>query len=145
MGTHTTSRKVERILAAQFLYSLEYSHCDTVKNLEESFTQYLHKEYPLHIFDEQDFSWQLILGVWSKQDAIDKELVDIAHNWKIERIGKMELVALRIALYEILYTPEVPKNVVLKEALDIVKEFGDINANTFIVAIIENIGKQKEE
>ena len=57
----------------------------------------------------------------------------------------MELIALRIALYEILYTPEIPKNVVVKEALDIITAFGDTGANTFIVGIIEQVAREREE
>ena len=141
MPNQQISRTVERKLVAQFLYSLEYVNCASVNEVEECFIEYLAKEKKGRVYNPEDFSWQLIVGVWGKQKKIDETIKAFAQHWKIERIGKIELIALRIALYEIMYTPQIPKNVVLKEALDIVKAFGDTQANPFIVGIIEQVAK----
>lgn len=141
MPNQQISRTVERKLVAQFLYSLEYVNCASVNEVEEYFIEYLAKEKKGRVYNPEDFSWQLIVGVWGKQKKIDETIKAFAQHWKIERIGKIELIALRIALYEIMYTPQIPKNVVLKEALDIVKAFGDTQANPFIVGIIEQVAK----
>ena len=139
------SRRTERKLVAQFLYSLEYVECPSIAKLEEYFIQYLATEENWREYNSEDFSWQLICGVWAKQDKINDIITTLSRNWKLERIGKMELIALRIALYEILYSPEIPKNVVVKEALDIITAFGDTGANTFIVGIIEQVAREREE
>lgn len=141
MSEYYMSRKSERKLAAQFLYSLEYTQCHSIVELEHSFGQYLAQEEKKKVYSHEDFSWCIITGVWTYQKEIDNIIATFAHNWKVERIGKMELVALRIALYEILYTPDVPKKVVLKEALDIVRSFGDTHANAFIIGIVEQVSK----
>lgn len=142
MSEQALSRVKERRLAAKYLYSLEYMYCHSVKDLEEHFTQYLDTACDGREYSNKAFSWQLVCGVWSKQNEIDAKITQYTHNWKIERIGKIELIALRIALYEILYTPDMPKNVVLKEALAIVQAFGDNSANSFIIGIIDKVAKE---
>ncbi len=67
---------------------------------------------------------------------------NLKEKWSIERISKINLSILRLAIYEILYT-EVPFKVAVNEAVELAKKYGDENSKTFINGILANIIKNK--
>ncbi len=67
---------------------------------------------------------------------------NLKEKWSIERISKINLSILRLAIYEILYT-EVPFKVAVNEAVELAKKYGDENSKTFINGILANIIKNQ--
>lgn len=74
-----------------------------------------------------------------------KELIEknLKEKWTIERISKIDVSILKLAIYEILYS-EVPYKVAINEAIELAKKYGDDNSKKFINGILASIVKEKD-
>ena len=70
---------------------------------------------------------------------IDEVLSKATLNWKLERLGKVELTILRIACYELNYDEDVPEKVAANEAVEIAKKFGGDDSFGFINGILAKV------
>ena len=69
---------------------------------------------------------ELVGGVVEHQAELDKIIQKhLRSNWSIQRIAKMDLIILRLGIYEMLYNTQVPNRVVLNEAIELAKTFSD--------------------
>ena len=75
-------------------------------------------------------------SIMAKKDEIDNSINDKAEGWTVERMGKVELTILRLAVYEILYDDEVPAGVAINEAVELAKKFGQDGSGRFVNAIL---------
>lgn len=73
-----------------------------------------------------------------------KELIEknLKEKWTIERISKIDIAILKLAIYEILYS-EVPYKVAINEAIELAKKYGDESSKKFINGILASIVKEK--
>lgn len=74
--------------------------------------------------------------VVSKLEQIDEKLADCSEGWDIDRIGKVELTILRLALYEILFDEDVPNAVAVNEAVELSKKFGQDSSYSFVNGVL---------
>lgn len=74
-----------------------------------------------------------------------KQLIqkNLKEKWTIERISKIYVSILKLAIYEILYS-EVPYKVAINEAIELAKKYGDDNSKKFINGILASIVKEKD-
>ena len=82
---------------------------------------------------------QTLIGVENNKEAIDEVIAANLHNWKIDRISKINLTILRLAAYELLYNEEVPKGVAINEALEITRKYSDEKSISFINGVLDKI------
>ncbi len=80
----------------------------------------------------------------SNLDFIDKEITSSAPEWPLERINKIDLAILRLAVYELLIQKKEPPKVIIDEAVELAKEFGSENSAAFINGVLGNILKIRE-
>lgn len=92
----------------------------------------------------EGFAWDLAYGVWSKQEELDRIIASLSQHWRIERIAKIELTILRLALFEILHRPDIPVKVAINEAIELAKQFGDENSRGFVNGILDAAAKAVE-
>ncbi len=67
---------------------------------------------------------------------IDRQLNEKAENWNVERMGKVELTVLRLALFEMQQDEEVPVSVAINEAVELAKKFGQEGSGAFVNAVL---------
>jgi len=91
--------------------------------------------------DVRDFSDRLVDGVTDHFEEIDGLLSSYSENWTLERMTGVDRNILRIAVYEVLYCDEIPKNVTINEAVEIGKRFGSEDSGAFINGIIDKIAR----
>lgn len=88
---------------------------------------------------------ELVHGTSKNLKKIDEIISNHLENWSVNRLAKVELNILRLAVYEFNYVHDVPANVVINEALEISKRFGDERSSKFINGVLskikENINK----
>lgn len=72
-------------------------------------------------------------------EEIDSKLSAICENWKINRIGKVELSILRLAVYEVLFEDSIPKNVSISEAVELSKKYGGDNSSSFVNGVLAKL------
>ena len=64
-------------------------------------------------------------------------------DWKIDRISKIDLAILKLAIYEIKYK-KLPYKVVINEAVELAKKYGEDNSKKFVNGILASIVKEEE-
>ena len=87
---------------------------------------------------------ELVLGVWKEHKDLNKILSGLSQNWRFERIGRIELTLLQIALFEMLNRPDVPPKVAINEAVELAKQFGDENSKNFVNGMLDAVAKAME-
>ncbi|CUU47109.1 transcription antitermination factor NusB [Clostridium beijerinckii] len=129
------NRKLSREKAMELLFGMTLSK-DTMEDAVEAFVENYEGD-----IKEIDLTYvkQVLIGVNNNKEAIDKIIQDNLHNWKIERISKVNLSILRIATYELLYDKEVPRGVAINEALEITRRYSDEKSVSFINGVLDKI------
>jgi Transcription termination factor len=102
----SATRRGERELAFQVLYGLSFTPASDVDDLRRIFrispdylARWQGQEPPVH---PSGFAWELVEGVWSKSDELDASISNFSRNWRVDRMGRVELTLLRLAVYEIM-------------------------------------------
>ena len=93
------------------------------------------------------FAEHLVRGVFLHQEEIDRIIVSASEHWRLDRMSLVDRNILRIALFEMLYCPDVPPKVSINEAIDIGKRFGSEDSGAFINGVLDHIlgSLQKED
>lgn len=124
-------RRSAREAALQILFQQNFSE----KGAAISYS--LIKLDPNH--DCTDFSNRIVAGVLRYRFDIDKTIKERAERWKTERMAIVDLNILRIAIFEMVYGGETPAKVVINEAVDIAKKYGNENSGAFVNGILDAI------
>ena len=133
------NRSLAREETFKLLYSLEIQKED----LKEQTEIYLENA---EISDENTKKYMsaIVEGIESNIKDIENKISEnLKKDWKIERISKINLVLLKLAIYEILYT-ETPFKVVINEVVELAKKYGDDTSPNFINGILASIVKESE-
>ncbi|HHU63174.1 MAG TPA: transcription antitermination factor NusB [Clostridiales bacterium] len=81
-------------------------------------------------------------GIKKNVDQIDNLIVANTKGWALNRLPKIDLSILRIALYEMLFMEEIPVKVSINEAVEMAKRYGTENSPKFINGILGEINKK---
>ncbi len=74
--------------------------------------------------------------ILEKLDDIDRELNGKVQGWNTERMGKVDLTILRLAVYEILYDETIPTRVAINEAVELAKRYGQDSSSAFVNGVL---------
>ena len=90
----------------------------------------------------KDYIEDVIFGIQKNISDIDNKIEkNLKQEWKLERISKIDLSILRLAIYEIVYK-EVPYKVAINEAVEISKKYGEDTSKKFVNGILASIVKE---
>ena len=134
------SRSIAREVAMKLVYSRLLGGQDTPDAvLEKSeIREPLDRE-------EKDFSLALADGVAERLAEIDERIAVNAVDWSIDRIGRVDLSILRVAVYEMLYREDVPVGAAINEAVELAKRFVGERSYSFVNGILGAVAKQLAE
>ncbi len=90
----------------------------------------------------RQFSELLVRGVTENLERIDQELNSYSTNWALDRMARVDLAILRLAAFELMYSPDVPHNVVINEAIELGKRFGTLETSSFINGVLDHLAQQ---
>ncbi len=140
----SANRHLGRIIALQTLYEQDFRiECGDVKfDLTEVLQRNI-RRYQGTI-DDQAFIVALVEGVNKHQVELDQALQPVAPEWPIDQIARMDRIVLRMGLWELLHSKDVPPKVVINEAVELAKAFGGDNSSKFINGVLGTILKQEE-
>lgn len=96
--------------------------------------------------DKKQFNYIVTaaVSVFEKCTEIDKIICDnLSDDWKIERLSKVSLAVLRLAVYEIVFDSDIPDKVAANEAVEIAKKYDIDEAPGFINGVISSVIKAK--
>ena len=122
------SRTEIRELAFKLIYSLEIQE---EKELQEQIDLYI-EDNEIEAEKAQEYIKDVILGINENEEEITSIIKSIlTEKWTIERISKINLSILKLAIYEIKYK-EIPFKVEINEAVELAKKYGDETSGRFI-------------
>jgi N utilization substance protein B len=117
MKTSTDPRHVERIKRMEELFS--YSFGNTTET-------------------------QTIADLLDKREQIDTIIQASAPEWPIDKIAKIDLCVLRLAVYELKFDKKAPYKVVIDEAVELAKAYGNENSAKFVNGVLGSVIKGEE-
>jgi N utilization substance protein B len=91
-----------------------------------------------------DYGKSLVTGTLQHREEIDRLIRQQAEHWRLERMPVVDRNILRLAVYEFLYETDVPKLVVLDEAIELAKRFGSEQSGRFVNGLLDGLLKQHE-
>lgn len=132
------NRTEMREYAFKLIYSLQIQKKE---NLEEQIQLYIESN---NITNNNAITYikDAILGIEkNKEEILEKIKNNLKADWKIERISKIDLSILELAIYEINYK-KIPFKVVINEAVEIAKKYGEDTSKNFVNGILASIVKE---
>ena len=132
-------RREGREAAVQFLFQDDLNKTDSAA-LQEALAEFW--KLRESAAKTREFATELIRGVFENHEAIDEHIKRVTANYELHRIAAVDRNILRVALYEMLYTNEVPPVVCINEAIEIAKRFGSEESGRFVNGILDRL---KEE
>lgn len=133
-------RRDGRVAAVQFLYAWSLN---APRNLAEDirlfFEQLTTTEKPR---EHYHYAEELIGGAITQQAEIDGRIRQLAQNWEFDRIARIDLAILRMAIYEMLYRKDIPPIVSINEAIDLSKQFSTADSKRFVNGILDRLKDQ---
>jgi len=85
----------------------------------------------------------LAMGVSGHITNIDHKISDYATNWQIKRMAIIDRNVMRIGLYELQHTTDIPPKVAINEAVELAKKYGDLESSKFVNGILDKIHKKE--
>ncbi len=134
------TRTETRELTFELLYSLEIQKMEQ-EEYNEQIELFLTQQ---NITDEKAKKYiiETVNGIAkNKEEILELISQNLKEKWDISRVSKINLTLLKLATYEIIYT-QLPYKVVVNEAVEIAKKYGDDTSPSFINGILANIIKQ---
>lgn len=92
---------------------------------------------------EIDYVDEVVEGVKARQAEIDEWIVKFAHGWSLERMNRVDLAILRVAVFEIL-AGQVPEPVVVNEAVELSKQYSTERSPAFINGVLGSIRRARQ-
>lgn len=133
------NRSEARELGFKFLYQIEVQ-----KELNEEQIELFFENYEITDNNAMEYIKDLVNGIQDKKQEISNIISDnLKSDWKIERISKINLSLLKLAIYEIKYK-QLPYKVVINEVVELAKKYGEDTSHSFINGILASVVKTSE-
>ena len=132
------NRSTMRENAFKLIYSLEIQKTEKTQEQIDLFFE------SNNIEDEQIKKYinDVILGIDKNNEQILKEIEqNLKEDWKLNRISKIDLSILKLAIYEIKYK-EIPYKVAINEAVELAKKYGEDKSKNFVNGILASVVKE---
>jgi transcription antitermination protein NusB len=126
-------RRKARVLALQLLYQIDL----TQGNLEESVAELWPDLEALG--EAHSFAMELVRGVRHRLEQIDSLIQTSSDHWRVGRMPLVDRNILRLAVYELLFCPQIPGRVSINEAVELAKRFGAEESGAFINGVLDQI------
>jgi transcription antitermination protein NusB len=130
-------RRNARELALQLLFQSEFAPQISVN----AFLQLYDNKYGT---DTIEYAEQIIKGVAESKTKIDEKISSVSRNWKVERMALVDRNILRVAIFEMKLAHEkLSEKIVINEAIEIAKKYGNTDSAGFINGILDQVGREE--
>ena len=144
------TRNTAREIAVHLAYEWSFSDLPVEEFLDqqlsaETFSD-LAPEYELYneMPNEKQLLYirRLVSGVSEHAAELDSYIEKYAQGWRFERISLVASAIMRVAMFEMLYMPDIPHGVAINEAVELAKSFGENESSSFINGILGKLARQ---
>ncbi|RME57259.1 MAG: transcription antitermination factor NusB [Candidatus Dadabacteria bacterium] len=139
------SRHNARKCVIQALYQLDAlgdSKGESIKEFEEV---YLDKDKKREDKNYYKFFRSLLEGVLKNVSFLDEKIVSYSSRQRVNSLGRVERSILRVGAYELIFTKDTPKAVIIDEAVRLAKEFATEEAAIFVNGVLDKLGRECRE
>lgn len=130
----------KRTLAREYTLKILYQAEMTRRDIVAAASKFWDEEDPPDD-NVREFTQRLIDGVAAHIDTIDAKISQYAANWQIKRMAVIDRNILRLGVYELLHTSDIPPKVTINEAIELAKKYGDLESGKFVNGILDKIHK----
>ena len=134
------SRKKARDNAFKCIYELEFIKD---RNIDDILNNCYNENN--NSKEEKDYIQMILKGVNDNLEHIDSIILSKLKNWSLDRIAKIDLAILRLAIYEIIYVDSIPNKVSANEAVELAKTYGNNDSKSFVNGVIAKVIEDKED
>lgn len=131
------NRKRSREIAMELLFGMTLSK----NTLEETIETFI-EDYEMNL---KTIDLEYIKGILAKVEenitVIDQNIEEALTNWKIDRVSKVNISILRLAIAEMLYVEDVPEKVAINEAIELTKKYSDEKSVSFVNGVLDKAFK----
>ncbi|NLC76685.1 MAG: transcription antitermination factor NusB [Clostridia bacterium] len=99
-----------------------------------------------HVLEEEklppkdiEFARSLVMGTLNNLEQVDRLISLHAKDWSLSRIANVDRSILRMAVYEMLFEPEIPASVSINEAIELAKVFGSDESGAFVNGLLDQV------
>ena len=132
------SRKTAREVALKITF--EFSFQD--EEASSLYERFLDSEENANLSEEDEaYVLDVIQGIQKNLNLIDDKIKAHLKDWNFERISKIDIAILRLAIYEIDYREDIPSKVSINEAVELAKSFSEDSSPSFVNGILAEIIK----
>jgi N utilization substance protein B len=132
MGARTSGRQA----ALQMLFGVELSGADADAAIRAFWREF--EADP----EGREYADQLVRGVLASTERVDALIRASSTNWRLERMTRVDRNLLRLAAWELLERPDVPRAVILDEAVELAKRFGGEDSSAFVNGVLDHIAEE---
>ena len=101
------------------------------------------KECRNFLEDEDGYTLKVFTGVFERQEEIDSVISKNLTGWTINRISKISLAVLRLAIFEIMYMDDIPDAVSVDEAVELCKTYSTQEDAAFVNGVLGTVVRSK--
>ncbi len=133
-------RSAIRELAFRLIYSLEIQKSEDINEQIELYLECSEIEEN----EAKEYIKDAVFGIEKNIENIQELIVkNLKADWTIDRISKIDLSLLKLAIYEIIYK-KIPYKVAINECLELAKKYGEQNSKNFVNGILASVVKELE-
>ena len=131
-------RTIAREHALKILYQTDITRRTLAESVDDYWAQEPNK-------DEEIITYSKLIseGVRKHLKAIDDKISEYATNWQLSRMAVIDRNILRMGLFELKYTTDIPPKVAINEAVELAKKYGDLESSKFVNGILDKIHKKE--
>ena len=130
------NRHLSRVIIMQTLYEWDFRPNSDIKTIKQRNIDNYNEDA------DTDFIDNTIQGVIDNIKESDEFITKAAPEWPLEQISTIDKTVLRMAVFELLHSDEVPPKVAINEAVELGKTFGSENSSKFINGVLGTIYRQ---
>ena len=135
-------RRRGRECALQVLYQLDMNKelISDVKSelIDEALSRYW-ESFETVDLEERVFAERLVRGVARELCAIDEAIAKVSQHWRVGRMDKVDKNLIRLATFEILHCPDIPRLASINEAIEIAKRFSGKDSAAFVNGVLDQL------
>jgi transcription antitermination protein NusB len=129
-------RRKARELALRMLYQFETNGGDP----EGALLAYC-ESFPYQQ-DIVDYAKSILSGVKREKERIDTYIESACENWRMDRITYVDKGIMRLSVYEMLFSTDVPPKVAIDEAIELAKKYGSEDSREFINGVLDKVMRE---
>jgi N utilization substance protein B len=132
------ARRSGREAALQMLFQLEASGTSAARTIELFWRTVVDADFEPDP-EGRSYADTIVSGVADKLAEVDKRITAASQNWRVERMSRVDRNLLRMGTWELLVQRDVPRAVVIDEAVELAKSYGTEDSSSFVNGVLDRI------